>query len=357
MRVASALRKGRSPSPELAAQAVEEAMAKAGLSVAQNVLLFLTSDFARDAERAVRAAARAANCMQVTGCTALGVLTETDWILDAPAAATLVLGDSSNPLPTRAIEDDWLLTLTAPNAIETAWLHDRARRFGAVSGDATGQGPYKVWTGSRVLVDDRAELAFPGKHLRVAVSQGLAPLSEPRLARVDGTEVISVGDMPALAHLARYLPADLPDEAVFPLHRLMAGITWGTPETAIAEGRYHVSPLLSVNLDARSVSLAWPLEDQVQLFWAIRDPRAAELDMLRTIEALDDGSRPSFGICFPCLGRGPSFYDGTDKDTAAIIRHYPDMPLVGFYGNGEIVNHNAANQLMQYSTVLALYTA
>lgn len=356
MKVATALRKARKASPELAALAVREAMAKAELEVARAVLLFLTSNFARDPEPAILAAARAANCMQVTGCTALGVLTEEDWILDAPAAAVMVLGGDDCAIPATDDAHAWRLTLAAPSAIETAWLREPGRRFGAVSGDATGKGPYKVWSGSRLNGGGRVELAFPAASLRVAASRGISPLCPPAPARMREHEILEVGGLPSLTHLARHIPGDLADDAVFPLHLLMAGITWGDPETAVAESRYHLFPLLGIDLKERLVSLANALDGEVNLFWAIRQPDAAERDMAATLDRLCGGdTTPRFGLCFPCIGRGPNLYGGKDRDTALITRRFPGMPLLGFYGNGEIAHEAGQNQLLQYGTVLALY--
>lgn len=353
MKVATALRKGRKATSELAALAVQEAMSKAELDVARAVLLFLTSNFARDPEPAVLAAARAANCMQVAGCTALGVFTEEDWILDAPAAAVMVLGGNDCPIPCVEDADTWRLTLAAPSAIETAWLREPARRFGGISGDATGKGPYKVWGGSRIAPEGRIELPFPEDGLRIGISRGIAALCAPAPARVRGHDVETVDGIPSLVHLARHLPRELADDSVFPLHLLMAGIAWGDPGTAIAESRFHLLPLLGIDMEERRVSLANELEGDMHLFWALRQPDAAERDMTGMLDRLAC-RHPEFGLCFACIGRGPAFYGGKDRDIAHLVRRFPGMPLLGFYGNGEICHEGGQNHLLQYSTVIAL---
>ena len=90
VKVASALVSGLHPGPDLAEQAVRQALESAGLERADNVLLFLTRDFARHAQPALVAAARAAGCLQVCGSTASGLLTGSGWLLDQPGAAALV---------------------------------------------------------------------------------------------------------------------------------------------------------------------------------------------------------------------------------------------------------------------------
>jgi len=356
MKVATGLAKGIVANPDLAALAVRTAMDRAGLDIAQGVLLFLSSDFASHPQPAITAASRAANCLQVAGCTSVGLFTEEEWLLDVPAAAAMVFGDGVS-LRTAHDGDDWRLTMAAPNAVDTRWLDLPGRRFGAVSGDASGQGPYTVWSGARLAAGRRCELAFDGGRFAVDVSRGIQPLSEPReVDRVSGHDIQWVGGQPALDGLARGLPLDANDSRQFPLHLVMAGITYGDPENALAEGRYHLLPILSINTADRSVTVSSRVKARQRLFWAIRQPLAAERDMRLMLDRMvfDSPHDPAFGLCFPCMGRGPYFYGGVDRDLEAITRRLPGMPLIGFYGNGEFAHLDGANRLLQYGTVLAL---
>lgn len=356
MRVATGLAQGRIPDTALATEAVNTALERAGLEYPQAVLLYLTSDFAQDPKPAIAAAARAARCLQVTGCAAAGVFTEEDWVLDAPAAAAMVFGDGISLYPTHG-EAGQTLTLSAPNALDLHWLNGGGPRYGGVSGDATGRGPYSVWMGGRVQPAGRCELVLGGGNLRVGVSQGIRPLSRPAaVERVRGHDVCVVGGDTALGTLVRELPLSVRAPERIPTHLLMAGITFGEPDHALEEGRFHLLPVVGVNMDDQSITVAGPISPGLALFWALRQPQAAEHDMRAMIHRLsDDGSPPpAFGLMFPCLGRGPWFYGGEDKDIQAVTRRFPDMPLIGFYGNGEIAHLDGANRLLQYSVVLAL---
>jgi hypothetical protein len=47
--------------------------------------------------------------------------------------------------------------------------------------------------------------------------------------------------------------------------------------------------------------------------------------------------RKSVGLMFACVGRGQQFYDNrVNVESAAFARLYPGIPLLGFFGNGEI---------------------
>lgn len=360
MKVATGLATSHTASEELAYQAVSAAMEKAGLSIASSVLLFLTPEFARDPQPALRAAARAASCTQIIGCSAAGIFTEQDWVLDAPAAAAMAFGAGVSLLPVYEAEaHDLLLTLAAPNAIHTEWLDKPGQRFGGVSGDATGQGPFCVWQGGRVAQLGRCEVRIQGAQGVVGVSQGIRPLSQQpfEITLSEGFDVQVLAGQPALNVLMRELPLEWRDGETLPLHLVLAGITYGDPATAIAEGRFRSAPIIAVDPQAGSVTLSVRPAPGERLFWAMRQPLAAESDMRLTLETLrrELQAPPDFGLCFPCMGRGPYFYGGVDLDLQLMKRQFPGMPLIGFYGNGEIAPFNGSNQLFQYAAVPGLF--
>ena len=274
MSIATGLATSPKASEALARQAVASAMDKAGLDIAGSVLLFLTPEFARDPQPALRAAAAAANCTQIMGCSAAGIFTEEDWVLDTPAAAAMVFASDTSLLPLHEAprEEELLLALAAPNAIHTEWLDEPGKRFGGVSGDATGQGPFKVWQGGKVVEKGRCEAAVHGARGVVGVSQGVRPLSsQPQeVTRSKHFDVQTLGTQPALNVLARELPLELRERDSFPLHLLMAGVTFGEPHDAIAEGRYRLIPMISANLAERSVTLSTQLLPGSHVFWALR---------------------------------------------------------------------------------------
>ena len=102
-----------------------------------------------------------------------------------------------------------------------------------------------------------------------------------------------------------------------------------------------------------------PLEPGTQVFWAMRQPQAAASDMRRLVDELDSrlGATPDFGLLFSCLGRGPYFFDGEDRDLAAVKARYPGMPLIGAYGGGQIAPLFDGNRQVHNTVVLSLFAA
>jgi hypothetical protein len=349
--------------PDHAARAVSRALKRAQLTSARGVLLFLTPHYAPDPDPAIRAAAREAGCLQVIGATAAGILTEEEWVLDSPGAAAMVFADPIMPAPAGndARDDEALLiSVCTPAGLTADWLDIPALRIGAVSGDLFGHGPFKVWSGCRVAETGRAEVRLRGTRGAVATSQGVRALTSPiEVAEVQGYDVKRLGNYPALNVLVKSLPNGVREMERIPLHLIMGGVTFGDPMTAIRDGRYRLNHIVSANLRDQSITLAHPLNRGERLFWAMRDALTAERDMRHTIEQAAAALRvpPSFGLLFPCMGRGPHFYGNRDRDLDALTKRFPQLPVIGMYGNGEIGPLDGANHLYQYSTVLGLFGA
>ncbi len=358
--VCTGLSHGNQPYPEHAAKAVKKALDRVGLSQANGVLLFLTPEYAPDPTPALRAAARAAGCLQVIGCTGAGLMTEEEWVLDSPGAAAMVFGNHihlDRPSGSMA-SDDPILSFCTPAGMTAEWLDIPAPRLGAVSGDMFGQGPFKVWSGGRINDGEHVETVIKGAKGVIAASQGVHALTSPiEVAEVEGYDVKRLGNYPALNVLVQSLPDQVRQMKQLPFHLIMGATTIGDPTTAIRDGRYRLNHIISANLTEQSITLSHPLHPGERLFWAMRDTLSAEQDMLQSIKTAQKQLKddPQFAFLFPCIGRGPNFYGNRDRDLEIMKSRFPDLPIIGFYGNGEIGPLDGVNHLYQYSAVLGLF--
>ena len=333
MKVASGLAAGAHPQPELAAAAVKLALARAGLTQAGHVFLFLTRDFQRQAPAALLAAARTAGCMEITGCTAYGLMTDEGWLLDQSGAAALVI---EMPAGNSDIKSQHLLSFSGHGTLPYDWQALPARA-GLLDSDAA------VWVHGRQIASGNAEIALPGFTSHLAISSGLRPLGEA--LRVDASrsyDLLQVGGQHAVDSLRRTLPGERRHELA--LHRIVALRQAGEPGVAI----------LAANDDG-SLTMAEAFAPGDHLQWAIRQPLSAEQDMNEALNVTVNGqNRPNFALMFSCIGRGPLFYGDDDRDLLTFREHFPDTPLIGAYGSGQIAPNSTANRLFQNSVMTLL---
>lgn len=363
MKVATSILLGNKASPAMVAEAVTKAMLKADISIANSVLLLLTTEFADNPQPAIKAAAKAANCTQVIGCSATGIFTEDDWVLDSPAVAVMVFGGDVSIHSAKFSDiQQALLTLTAPNAINSTWLNDGNARYGGVSGDALGQGPFSVWQNAKSNNAGRIEAFFTGVKVATKASHGLKLLTKPKkIHRVNGYDIELLDNKPPVLALQKAWEShhksnlNIKSDSTLPSHLVMA--IFASSAEDIQNGEYEQANLINVDQPTGSVTLAQTLEVGQYLCWGLRDQPSAEADLILTTQLLTKelGTKADFGLLFSCIGRGP-FYDGIDHDLKVVTKLLPNMPLLGFYGNSEIATIGSKNQLLPYSAVLSLFS-
>lgn len=356
-KVASSIVIGNTTSPDLAAEALHLAMLKADINVANSVLLFLTSEFASNPQPAIKAAAAAAHCTQIAGCTASGIFNEQEWVLDAPAAAAMVFGGNLHFDTFKHSPEQARLTLCAPNAINSTWLNNGYARFGGVAGDAIGQGGFSVWQNAKGEHSGLVEASFPHTQVNTGVSHGLQYISQPqRIGRCNHLALQELDAQPAFNALQKAWRFHRKTDEAPPLHLLAA--VYADSADEIYTGNFEQTTIIDADEENGSITLAHVLTPGKFVCFGLRSIDSALADMAIMTQQLSshDGA-PDFGLMFSCLGRGPYFYDGQDRDLKIITTAFPNMPLLGFYGNAEIACINEKNQLLPYSTVLSIFSS
>ncbi len=362
MTVATALITGNDPLPQLAEEAVTLALAKAGMTHANGVLLFLTPEFARHAQQTVTAAARTAQCTQVAGGIASGVFTESGWALDRPAAAVMVFGGGlSLGHPEADNHVDHPVLSYAGSTFPPEWSDSSTRFGGTFGGNFTGSTANAepvVWQQSRLDTQQRCSVQVLGANVNIAVSSGLQLLATAQpVGASNGFDLEKIGGQSALKNLHRTLPADLLEHLTQNLHHLSA-VLMEDNDSSLDQGRYRPIAVIAVNPD-NSLTLAERVLPGQHLAWAIRQPMTAETDMRETIARLAANSPdPACALVFSCIGRGPFFYGSEDRDLDVLRERFPKLPILGVYGTGQIAPTTSgaqrSNRQLQNAVITAL---
>ena len=118
-------------------------------------------------------------------------------------------------------------------------------------------------------------------------------------------------------------------------------------------GDYMVRNLLGIDPVRGWLAIGNEVQAGDRVMFVRRDPKSAEEDLVATLKNLKNRlpGPPRGGVYFSCVARGPNMFGDEGKELSLIREHLGDLPLVGFYGNGEISN----NRLYGYTGVLALF--
>ena len=90
-----------------------------------------------------------------------------------------------------------------------------------------------------------------------------------------------------------------------------------------------------------------------RLMFVRRDAESAAKDLRRMLADLEvrTSGTPKAGLYYSCVARGPNLFSDPRHEMIAIEQTFGDIPIAGFFGNGEISN----DRVYGYTGVLTLF--
>ena len=118
-------------------------------------------------------------------------------------------------------------------------------------------------------------------------------------------------------------------------------------------GDYLVRNLIGIDTERGWLAIAAELSPGEGVMFVCRDPQSAREDLGRMLDDVKrrSGTNPRGGVYYTCLARGPNLFGPNSEELGQIREALGEVPLVGFFGNGE-VSHD---RLYAYTGVLALF--
>lgn len=182
------------------------------------------------------------------------------------------------------------------------------------------------------------------------LTQGCTPFG-PRheISRCEGNVIVELDGAPAL----EVLREDVGELLARRAGRIPDSVFAGLPIPGSDTGDYLVRNLVGIDEQRSLVAIGELVSPGDGLMFCRRDAEAAEQDLRRILAELARAAeRPPRGAVYhTCLARGPNLFGPGSRELKIIEESLGDMPLVGFFGNGEISHH----RLYGYTGVLTLF--
>jgi small ligand-binding sensory domain FIST len=115
---------------------------------------------------------------------------------------------------------------------------------------------------------------------------------------------------------------------------------------------YMVRNLVGIDPGKGWLAIGARIERGDRIMFVRRDAASAlaDLDRMTTDVAKRAGAAPKAALYFSCVARGPNLFGPNSEELNRVKEQIGDVPLIGFYANGEISN----NRLYGYTGVLAV---
>jgi len=197
---------------------------------------------------------------------------------------------------------------------------------------------------SGLILDDQVSVV-------TGLSQGCTPISPVHeVTECQRNIAVRIDDRPALDVFYE----DIGEILARDLSRVAGYIFAGFPVRGADNGDYLVRNLVGIDPNNRLLAVGDHLHSGEPIMFCRRDGQTAVEDLQRMVSDVKGRlSGPAKGaVYYSCVGRGRSLF-GEDSEELRLIADAlgDDVPLVGFYANGEI----SGNRLYGYTGVLTLF--
>ena len=194
-------------------------------------------------------------------------------------------------------------------------------------------------------------LLTPEVSVATALTQGCIPIGPVR--RIDEARdnvVMAIDGRPALAVFLDDIGPDLARDP-----RGLGGVIFaGLPVQGSDTGDYLVRNLMAIDPRQGWIVLGAEVAPGDQILFCRRDPESARADLDRMLRQLAGrlAGPPKAGIYVSCIARGAALFGEPGIETGLIREKFGDIPLIGFFANGEI----SRDRLYGHTGVLTLFT-
>jgi small ligand-binding sensory domain FIST len=233
---------------------------------------------------------------------------------------------------------------------------------GGMASGARAPGENLLLLGDRIYRDGAVGVLVGGAvRLRTVVSQGCRPVGKPCVVTAcDRNAILKLGGKSALQTIQEtYATMTLEDRQLFQ-RAPHVGVVLNERQHSFGPGDFLIRNVVGIDPDHGAVFVSDYLRRGQTIQFHVRDGRAASEDLSTLLAAEKSRHRdgdPRGGLIFSCNGRGTRLFENPDHDITAVRDSLGDIPVSGFFAQGEMGPVGSRNHLHGFTTCLALFSS
>ena len=239
-------------------------------------------------------------------------------------------------------------------------VYPSAVKIGGLASGARQVGGTALYLGNRVYRSGAITLALTGDiEVDAVVAQGCRPIGDPMFVTGAHENLIREID----GHAPRDVLTDL-FERVGPADRelfnqsLFLGLAMRRDASEYVPGDFLIRNILGMDPQSGALWVSAHVPNNSVVQFHLRDATTSSMDLERVLMSYRASQRfsPVGGaLLFSCAGRGMELYGQTDHDSNAFRRLIADVPLGGFFCDGEIGPVQNTTYLHGYTSSFAVF--
>ncbi len=240
------------------------------------------------------------------------------------------------------------------------YAFSRSAKVGGLASAASQPGENALFLNDEMFHEGCVGLAMTG-NIRVdtIVAQGCRPVGSPmRITKCHRNLLIQLEGRPPLEILQDMHQTLSPRDRELFNHSLFLGIVTDEFKDDYEAGDFLVRNIIGLDRSVGTLAVGAMLRERQVVQFHLRDALTSTEDLQRLLARHAEESasdRPRGGLLFSCLGRGMYLYGQADHDTNLFRDYLGDVPLGGFFCNGEIGPVAGATYLHGYTSSFGLF--
>ena len=221
------------------------------------------------------------------------------------------------------------------------FAYARSAKVGGLASGAQAQGGNALYLDDKIHTGGLVGVALSGNiQLDTIVAQGCRPIGQPmNITKCDQYQLLEVDGQPPLEKLEEMVETLSEYDRGLLRTSLFLGIEMDPLKDDPGQGDFLIRNLMGVDQETGSLAIGAPLREGQLVQFHLRDKVMSSEDLKVMLSRYQnrDGWREAKGaLLFSCLGRGEYLYGQSNHDSDMFKTKMGDVPLGGFFCNGEI---------------------
>jgi small ligand-binding sensory domain FIST len=217
--------------------------------------------------------------------------------------------------------------------------HPGVRVMGGMASGINRSGACRLILGDRVLDRGAIGVLIEGSvGIRSIVSQGCRPIGRHMvITRGKGNVIAGLGGKAPLEQLQELWQELSAEERSLCEHGLHVGRAINEYQGTFKRGDFLVRNVMGLDQDSGSLAINDAIRVGQTVQFHVRDSMTADEDLRTMLEAAKSyETRAGGALLFTCNGRGTRLFSEPHHDARAILAELGELPLAGFFAQGEL---------------------
>ncbi|MBV9389733.1 MAG: FIST C-terminal domain-containing protein [Chroococcidiopsidaceae cyanobacterium CP_BM_ER_R8_30] len=231
---------------------------------------------------------------------------------------------------------------------------------GQASGSSAMSGKIGLFCNNQMYREGTVGVALSGNVvMETIVAQGCRPIGKPyTVSKGERNILLELEDLPPLFVLQNLIEGLSEQDRQLAQRALFVGIARDEFKQDLEQGDFLIRTLLGVDPQAGAIAIGARIRPGQRVQFHLRDAQTSREDLEWLLQCYQqqtkENQEPAGALMFSCLGRGEGLYGKPNFDSQLFSHYLSDIPIGGFFCNGEIGPVGGSTFLHGFTSVFGI---